>query len=191
MSPHRRGTSGYRGVRARPSGTFYGEIRSGDMRLGLGTFDTADDAARAYDAAVWHLNRPRREMNFPEVMTREWAQNLAPPLRVVTKEDRCRNRRRERLLGIAEMDEHAMAEWRRQFPKHILDEREFFAQSRAERRAEQAAFHEDMRMRKQATLFQMELKEESTRPCGDEHWDDAFITTEESDTDAWEEDDEE
>ncbi|KAE8807428.1 putative AP2 protein [Hordeum vulgare] len=98
-----RGTSGYRGVRARPSGTFYVEIRSGDMRLGLGTFVTAHEVVRAY-------NRPRREMNFPKVMTLEWAQNLTPRPRVVTEEDRCRDQRRERRLSIAEMDEHAMAE---------------------------------------------------------------------------------
>ncbi|KAE8815677.1 Ethylene-responsive transcription factor CRF1 [Hordeum vulgare] len=85
------------------------------MHLGLGTFETAHEAARAYDAEAWHLNRPCREMNFPEVMTLEWAQNLAPRPRVVTEEDRRRNRRRERHLSIAEMDEHAMAEWRRQF----------------------------------------------------------------------------
>ncbi|KAE8815437.1 V-type proton ATPase subunit B 1 [Hordeum vulgare] len=34
------------------------------MRLGLGTFDTVYDVARAYDATTWRLNRPRREMNF-------------------------------------------------------------------------------------------------------------------------------
>ncbi|KAE8772827.1 hypothetical protein D1007_55085 [Hordeum vulgare] len=81
MSRRRRGTSGYRDVRARSSNMFYAEIRSGKMRLGLGTFDTAEDAARAYDAMAWCLNRPRREMNFPEVMTMEWAEPEAavPP----------------------------------------------------------------------------------------------------------------
>ncbi|KAE8820639.1 Ethylene-responsive transcription factor CRF1 [Hordeum vulgare] len=80
------------------------------MRLGLGTFDTADDAARAYDATTWCPNRPRRDMNFPEVMTMEWAQNLTPRPRVVTEEDHRQNRRRERRLNIAEIDEHAMTE---------------------------------------------------------------------------------
>ncbi|KAE8789715.1 hypothetical protein D1007_36083 [Hordeum vulgare] len=79
MPPRPRGTLGYRGIHVRPSDTFYAEIHFDDMCLGLGTFDTADNATRAYNAAAWCLNRPRREMNFPDVMTREWAQYLEPP----------------------------------------------------------------------------------------------------------------
>ncbi|KAE8812149.1 hypothetical protein D1007_10992 [Hordeum vulgare] len=116
MPPHRQGTSDNCVVRACLSDTFYVEIRSNDMHLGLGTFETAHEAARAYDAAAWRLNKPRREMNFPEVMTMEWARNVAPHPRVVIEEDRRRNRRRERRLSIAEMDEPTMAECRRQFP---------------------------------------------------------------------------
>ncbi|KAE8809601.1 Ethylene-responsive transcription factor CRF1 [Hordeum vulgare] len=126
------------------------------MRLGLGTFDTAEEVARAYDMATWRLNRPRREMNFPEVMTMELAQNLAPRSRVVTDEDHRRNRRRDRRLNIAEMDEHAMEAWCRQFPQDVLDERQFFVQRRAERaekRAEQAVYRADRRRWKQAELF--------------------------------------
>jgi hypothetical protein len=46
MPPCRRSNSGYRGVRARPNGTFYAKIRSDDERIGLGTFETAHEAAR-------------------------------------------------------------------------------------------------------------------------------------------------
>ncbi|KAK1612151.1 hypothetical protein QYE76_035824 [Lolium multiflorum] len=52
MPPRRRSVSGYHGVRARPSGRFDAEIRSGDERIRLGTFDTAHEAARAYDAVA-------------------------------------------------------------------------------------------------------------------------------------------
>ena len=55
MSPRRRETWGYHCVRARPFGGFYTEIRFRGMRLGLSNFDTANEAARAYDAAVWRL----------------------------------------------------------------------------------------------------------------------------------------
>ena len=72
-------------------------------------------------------------MNFPNVPTRERAQELAPLLRLSTDEDRHDNRRREHCLGIAEMDEEAMALWRQRFPQDIINEREFYAQRRAER----------------------------------------------------------
>ena len=55
MPPRHRETWVYRGVRARPSGGFSIEIRFRGMRLGLGNFDTATEAARTYDAAAWRL----------------------------------------------------------------------------------------------------------------------------------------
>jgi hypothetical protein len=64
MLPRRRSRSSYRGVRARPNGTFYAEIRSGEERIGLGPFETAS----AYDAVAWRLGRPlirlKRIYNF-------------------------------------------------------------------------------------------------------------------------------
>nr|XP_051196912.1 ethylene-responsive transcription factor ERF096-like [Lolium perenne] len=71
MPPRRRSASGYFGVRARPRGRFDVEIRSGDERIRLGTFDTAHEAARAYDAVAWRLGRSQRTMNFHDVRTRE------------------------------------------------------------------------------------------------------------------------
>jgi hypothetical protein len=46
MPPRRRSASGYRGVRARPSERFDAEIRSGEERIHLGTFDMVHEAAR-------------------------------------------------------------------------------------------------------------------------------------------------
>ncbi|KAI4966691.1 hypothetical protein ZWY2020_037174 [Hordeum vulgare] len=79
MLPRPRGTSGYRGVRERPSGAYYAEIRSGDVCLGLGTFETTHEAASVYDAAVWRLERSRAQMNFWDVYMREQAHDLALP----------------------------------------------------------------------------------------------------------------
>jgi hypothetical protein len=59
MLPRCRLSSGYRGIHERPNGTFYVEIRTGDERIGLGTFETAHKAARAYGTVTWHLGRPR------------------------------------------------------------------------------------------------------------------------------------
>ena len=75
------------------------------MRLGLGNFDTANEATRAYDTAAWRLRWPHRTLNFPNVPTRERAQELAPLPRLSTDEDRRDNQRREHHLGIIEIGE--------------------------------------------------------------------------------------
>nr|XP_020191382.1 ethylene-responsive transcription factor ERF110-like [Aegilops tauschii subsp. strangulata] len=134
------GSFGYRGVRVRPSGTYSAEILShGGMRLRLGTFDTAQEGARAYDAAAWRLLRSRQDMSFADVATRERAQELAPFPRLLTDEDHRKHQRRERCLRLAEMDEQAMALWSHHFLEDTNEE-QFFAQRRAKRREEQAAY---------------------------------------------------
>ena len=116
------GSSGYRGVRLRPNGGYYAEIRSGDLRLGLGTYGTAREAARAYDATAWRLGRPRGQMNFQDVYTLQQALNVAPPPRLNTAEDRAEHAERQRRLLVAQEDERAMAEWRRRHPEDVADE---------------------------------------------------------------------
>ena len=87
MPPRRRETWGYRGVCVYPSGGFFAEIRFRRMHLRLGNFDTANEATRAYDAAAWRLRWPHKTLNFPNVPTRERAQELAPLPRLSTDED--------------------------------------------------------------------------------------------------------
>ena len=113
MVPRVRSSTGFRGVQLWPSGCWSAEITHNSVRWWMGTFDTPELAARAFDVAVWRFGRPRAELNFRGVESREVAEFLAPDVRIVTRKEEQANYHMFVQLRIRRDDEAAMERFRR------------------------------------------------------------------------------
>ena len=115
--------SGFKGVRARPSGRWSAELQHERMGYYLGTYDSPDLAARAYDAAGWRLGVLQEQLNDPSITSMQDAIFLAPPMQSKMKTQLVKKEEPTRVL---ETNEESMARYAREHPKYVQYEREFF-----------------------------------------------------------------
>jgi hypothetical protein len=139
-----------------------------EINIWLGTYNTADEAARAYAATAWRFLLGRAALNFPEIGTREEAEFLEPPSLIQTQAEQRRHEHAQVQLSIAEINERRMEKWRRIFLVDFEYKHSFYAQKVVEKRARRAMRAARTEKRRRKTFIEARLKGPSTIDDGND-----------------------
>ncbi|XP_020186805.1 uncharacterized protein [Aegilops tauschii subsp. strangulata] len=129
MAPKKtpKGKSGFFGMRQKPFGNWGVEFSDAGRRWWIGTYPSAHEAARAYDAAVWRAERPRSHLNFPEIESRAEAEMLVPQginmKEITTKK---KKKKPSVVVSAGETDEEAMARFAWEHPEYVQADLEYY-----------------------------------------------------------------
>ncbi|KAI4975898.1 hypothetical protein ZWY2020_049505 [Hordeum vulgare] len=128
MAPKKtsKGKSGFFGATAKPFGNFGVEFFDAARRWWLDMYPTADEAARAYDVALWNAERPKAFLNFSEIETRLGSWLVPQGIRMAEMPMMKKKKRSTVVVTPDESDEAAMARFAREHLKYVQAEREFY-----------------------------------------------------------------
>ncbi|VAI53442.1 unnamed protein product [Triticum turgidum subsp. durum] len=131
-----KGKSGFFGVRQKPSGNWDVEFTDAGRRWWLGTYPSTHEAVLAYDVAVWHAERPRSHLNFPEIESRAVAAMLVPQginMKEITTKKK-KTKKPSVVISAGETDEEAMARFAWEHPEYVQAEMEHYWKREAEQK---------------------------------------------------------